>query len=90
MTHPVKRKAAVHTAKIREEVIMPVSYSCPASADITMFGDVVVWLPELRGIERVRPPAFSLSKMSKRRWSVWRLRSRQTCNEQSRRLCMGG
>ena len=59
---------------------MLVSCSCPASADITMFGDVAVWLPELRGIERVRPPVFFLSKMSKRRWSVWRLRSRQTCN----------
>jgi hypothetical protein len=36
-------------ASIREDVIMLVTFSCPAYASITMFGDVAVRLLKLMG-----------------------------------------
>ena len=54
---------------------MLVTFSCPAYANIMMFGDVAVRLLELMGHSGTVP---CLQKMSRLRWSVWRPRSRQT------------
>ena len=56
---------------------MLVTFSCNAYANITMFGDVAVRLLELMGHSGTCP-APCLQKMSRLRWRVWRLRSRQT------------
>jgi hypothetical protein len=51
------RRAAACNASIREEVIMLVTFSCPAYADITMFGDVAVRLLKLMGHSGTVPGA---------------------------------
>jgi hypothetical protein len=43
---------------IREEVIMLVTFTCPAYADITMFGDVAVRLLKLMGHSGTVPGAL--------------------------------
>jgi len=51
-------KAVAWSASIREDTIMLVTFSCPAYADITMFGDVAVRLLKLMGHSGTVPSAL--------------------------------
>ena len=52
------REAAADSTSIREEVIMLVTFSCPAYASITMFGDVAIRLLKLMGHSGTVPGAL--------------------------------
>ena len=53
-----RREAPAGNASIREDMIMLVTFSCPAYASITMFGDVAIRLLKLMGHSGTVPGAL--------------------------------